>query len=118
MAPTPNALPTGLSAGSRAPVSLPMPTTPDPLPTPSTDHDLTNIASRNWLEIWDGYVQAILQGAHAFHGAHGSNSTKAATYIAEMADAMMAQRQERAQGHIDQGIVERAKEREAKKAAK
>ncbi len=93
-------------------------TKPEPLPTPSTDHDLTNIASRDWLATWDAYVAAILQGAHSFHGAHGSNSTKAATYIAEMADAMMEQRQERAQGHIDQGIVERAKEREAKKAEK
>lgn len=81
----------------------------DPLPTPSTDHDLTNIKSADWLSIYDTYVAAILQGAHAFHGAHGSNSTKAATYIAEMSDAMMEQRQERAQGHIDQGIVERAK---------
>lgn len=94
-----------------------MPTaTPKPLPTPSTNHDLTNIASREWLQTWDTYVAAILEGSHAFHGAHPTNSTKAATYVAELADAMMAQRQDRAQGHIDQGIVERAKEREAKRA--
>ncbi len=96
-----------------------MPTKPDPLPAPSTDHDLTNIKSADWLAVYDTYVAAILQGAHAFHGAHGSNSTKAATYIAEMADAMMEQRQERAQGHIDQGIVEKAKAKEdAAKARK
>lgn len=85
----------------------------EPLPKPSTDHDLTNIRSADWLETWDDYVTAILEGSHAFHGAHPTNSTKAATYIAEMADAMMELRQERAQGHIDQGIVERAKEKEA-----
>jgi hypothetical protein len=90
--------------------------TPDPLPTPSTDHDLTNIASRDWLATWDTYVCAILEGSHAAHGAHPSNARAGAAYIAEMADAMMELRQERAQGHIDQGIVERAKEREAKKA--
>ncbi len=95
-----------------------MPTKPEPLPVPSTDHDLTNIKSPDWLAVYDTYVCAILQGVHAFHGSHPSNSTKAAAYIAEMADAMMEQRQERAQGHIDQGIVERAKAKEAKQAAK
>jgi hypothetical protein len=95
-----------------------MASTPNPLPTPSTDADLTNISSKDHLAIWDTYVCAILEGSHAFHGAHPTNSTKAATYVAELADAMMELRQERAQGHIDQGIVERAKERETKKAAK
>mgnify|MGYP001615467664 CR=1 FL=1 len=93
-------------------------TKPEPLPTPSTDHDLTNIDSEDYLLIWDDYVCAILQGSHASHGAHPSNVRQGATYIAEMADAMMAERQERAQGHIDQGIVEAAEEREARKAAK
>lgn len=93
-------------------------TKPEPLPTPSTDHDLTNIASRDWLETWDGYVEAILEGSHAFHGAHPTNSRKAATYVAEQADAMMEERQKRAQGHIDQGIVERAKEKAEKAKAK
>ncbi len=96
-----------------------MPTAAEPLPTPSTDHDLTNIRSADWLETWDGYVEAILEGSHAFHGAHPTNSTKAATYVAELADAMMELRQERAQGHIDQAIVEKAKAKEeAAKARK
>lgn len=95
-----------------------MPTKPEPLPAPSTDHDLTNIKSPDWLEVYDTYVCAILEGVHAFHGAHPSNSTKAATYIAKMADAMMEERQKRAQGHIDQGIVERAKEKADKAAQK
>lgn len=86
----------------------------DPLPTPSTNHDLTNIRSKEWLLTWDGYVEAILEGSHAFHGAHPTNSTKAATYVAELADAMMELRQERAQGHIDQGVVERAKAKREK----
>lgn len=109
---------TAPNAASRPNSLLSMPTTPDPLPVPSTDHDLTHIASPAWLAIWDHYVEAILEGSHAFHGAHPTNSTKAATYVAEMADAMMELRQERAQGHIDQGIVEHAKEREARKAAR
>lgn len=94
-----------------------MPTAAEPLPTPSTDHDLTHIASPAWLSVWDGYVEAILQGSHASHGAHPSNPRAGAEYVAEMADAMMELRQERAQGHVDQGIVERAKAR-TEKAAK
>ncbi len=88
-----------------------MPTKPEPLPTPSTDHDLTNISSSGYLQIWDQYVCAILEGSHAAHGAHPSSVSLGASYVAEMADAMMEERQNRAQGHIDQGIVERAKEK-------
>lgn len=94
-----------------------MASTPDPFPTPSTDHDLTHIASPAWLSVWDQFVAAILQGSHAAHGAHPSSVRMGATYVAEMADAMMELRQERAQGHVDQGIVERAKAR-AEKAAR
>ncbi len=93
-------------------------TKPEPLPTPSTDHDLTNIESDEWLTAWDQYVCSILQGALAFHGT-SSSAAKVADYVTDIADALMAERQERAQGHVDQQIVERAKAKEeAKKATK
>ena len=92
-----------------------MPTKPEPLPKPSTDADLTNISSKDHLAIWDGYMEAILNGIHAFHGSASEGSGKAtAKRAALIADAAMAERQERAQGHIDQGIVEKAKEKEEK----
>lgn len=87
-------------------------TKPDPLPTPSTDHDLTNITSANWLTTWDDYVKAILTGVHSFHGSDPGSEKKAASTIGAMADAMMEERQNRAQGHIDQGLVEKAKAKE------
>ncbi len=93
-----------------------MPTKPEPLPVPSTDHDLTNIKSPDWLAVYDTYVCAILEGIHAFHGSASEGSGKAvAKRAALIADAAMAERQDRAQGHIDQQTVERAKEK-AKKA--
>ena len=95
---------------------MPTPAKPEPLPTPSTDHDLSNISSSAWLDKWDQYVIAILEGVSAAHGSDPTHEKQAADYVATLADAMMAERQERAQGHIDQGIVERAKEKEAKKA--
>ncbi len=92
-----------------------MPIKPEPLPKPSTKADLTNIASKDHLEIWDQYICAILQGIHAFHGAASSSSAgQAAEHAAVAADKMMELRQERAQGHIDQGIVEKAKEKAQK----
>lgn len=76
--------------------------------------NLDNISSKDYLTIWDQYVCAILEGSHAFHGAHPSNGNKGATYIAELADAMMELRQERAQGHIDQKEAEKEKIKKAK----
>ncbi len=93
---------------------MPNPTKPAPLPKPSTDHDLTNIKSEDWLIIWDGYVEAILQGVSAAHGSDPTHEKQAADYVATLADAMMEERQSRAQGHIDQRIVEKAKEKEEK----
>lgn len=100
--------------------NLPM-TKPEPLPTPSTNDDLTNISSSAHLQIWDTYVCAVLQGLHSFHGAASAASAGQATkYAGVLADKMMAERQDRAQGHIDQGIVEKAKAKEeaAKPASK
>lgn len=92
-----------------------MSTKPAPLPKPSTDHDLSNITSKDYLSIWDTYVCAILSGTLAFHGTGTAGSDKAAAaYAATTADTLMKLRQERAQGHIDQGIVERAKAKETK----
>ncbi len=92
---------------------------PEPLPKPSTDADLTNIDSAAYLKIWDQYVIAILEGVSAAHGSDPTHEKQAADYVATLADAMMEERQSRAQGHIDQGIVERAKEKEkASKANK
>ena len=93
-----------------------MPTKPAPeLPEPSTDHDLRNIKSEDWLKMWDTYVITIIKSLHDFHGAESMGSaTAAAKYAAAAADAIMELRQERAQGHIDQGIVEKAKAKEDK----
>ena len=92
-----------------------MPKTSDPLPTPSTDHDLTHIASKDWLERWDHYACAVLHGLCSFHGAASdADAKRCANHAALVADELMRLRQERAQGHVDQGIVERAKERDEK----
>lgn len=92
-----------------------MPTKPTPLPKPSTNHDLTNISSKDHLAIWDTYARAVLVGTLTFHGTNTAGSDKAAArYAATTADELMELRQERAQGHVDQGIVERAKAKEAK----
>ena len=63
---------------------------PEPLPVPSTDHDLTNISSKDHLAIWDTYVCAAIQGAFAFHGTDSRGSDKAAArHAAATADALM-----------------------------
>lgn len=79
--------------------------------------DLTNISSRDWLQIWDDYVCAILDGCHASHGAHPANLKGGAEYIAQLADAMMVQRQMRAQEHIDQAAAERESAKTTRKSA-
>lgn len=77
--------------------------------------DLTNISSKEYLTIWDSYVCAILDGCHASHGAHPANLKAGAEYIAQLADAMMTQRQMRAQEHIDQAAAEREATKKAKR---
>lgn len=107
---------------------------PKPIPTPSSSSPkgknklkqpilnptnppapLDNISSSSYLTIWDTYVNSILQGIHTFHGADSSSSHDTTSqYVAGLADTMMEQRQERAQGHIDQKIVEKQQENEDK----
>lgn len=93
-----------------------MPSQSDPLPKPTTNHDLRNIKSEEWLKMWDVYALTIMKSLHDFHGADSSASAVAAAkYAASAADAIMELRQARAQGHIDQAIVEKAKKKETKK---
>lgn len=67
------------------------------------------ISSSAYLAIWDEYAKAALKGIYAFHGAANSASaSSAAQHAAEAADALMIQRQERAQGHIDQAEADKA----------
>lgn len=68
---------------------------------------LDHITSRSFLAIWDEYARVVLDASHQFHGAAG-DPVGAARYAAQVADAMMEERQARAAGHVEQKEAEKA----------
>ncbi len=69
--------------------------------------DLTHISPKDYVEAWDAYAIAALQGSIAFHGTHPSAPRAGAQFIATLADTMMALRQDRMAALVEQVEAEK-----------